>query len=135
MQSAVRGCAIIYATVVRGYPRGGAAADLLFCYHAVRSAASASVSPWASCAFGINSGAYMAEMHSRRNYRRRLRDRRKRAEVAWHLTEWRPCVFVVLPQAIKNILPAIGNEMIALAEGNRSGRLCGRAGSDSRRQT
>ena len=63
-------------------------------------------------AFGINSGAYMAEIirggidavdHGQTEAARSLGMSRIQAMVS-----------VVLPQAVKNILPAIGNEMIAL---------------------
>ena len=76
----------LYVTVVRGIP---VVVLLLIFYFVILRSADGIVT--GIVAFGINSGAYMAEINRMEAMR-----------------------FVVLPQAIKNILPAIGNEMIAL---------------------
>ena len=97
----------LYVTVVRGIP---VVVLLLIFYFVILRSADGIVT--GIVAFGINSGAYMAEII-----------RGGIAAVDWGQTEAARSLgfnrmeamrFVVLPQAIKNILPAIGNEMIAL---------------------
>ena len=97
----------LYVTVVRGIP---VVVLLLIFYFVILRSADGIIT--GIVAFGINSGAYMAEII-----------RGGITAVDWGQTEAARSLgfnrmeamrFVVLPQAIKNILPAIGNEMIAL---------------------
>ena len=97
----------IYTTVVRGIPV--TVLLLIFFYIVLVSAEGVVV---AIIAFGINSGAYMAEL---------IRSGinavdRGQAEAARSLgmSKWQSMYSIIFPQAIKNILPAIGNECIAL---------------------
>ena len=97
----------IYTTVVRGIPV--TVLLLIFFYIVLVSAEGVTV---AIIAFGINSGAYMAEL---------IRSGinavdRGQAEAARSLgmSKWQSMYSIIFPQAIKNILPAIGNECIAL---------------------
>ena len=62
--------------------------------------------------FGINSGAYVSE-----NIRAGIQSVDKgqmEAGRALGLSQMKTMVKIILPQAIKNVIPAIGNEMIAL---------------------
>ena len=68
--------------------------------------------PVAIVAFGINSGAYMAELI--RSGINAVDKGQMEAARSLGMSKWQAMRTVVLPQAIKNILPAIGNECIAL---------------------
>lgn len=66
----------------------------------------------AICVFGVNSGAYIAE-----NIRAGIEAVDKGQEEAGRslgFTYGKTMFLIILPQAIKNILPALGNEFIAL---------------------
>ena len=99
----------VYTTVIRGVP---VVVQLLIIYYVIFATVAVDKTFAAVLAFGINSGAYVAEivrsgiaavdpgqMEAGRSLGL------SRLQSAWH---------IVLPQAMKNILPAIGNEMIAL---------------------
>ena len=97
----------VYTTVIRGVP---AVVQLLIFYFLILKSSDGLVVGIVT--FGINSGAYVAELvrsgiaavdPGQMEAGRSLG--LSRLQSAWH---------IVLPQAMKNILPAIGNEMIAL---------------------
>ena len=97
----------VYTTVIRGVP---VVVQLLIFYFLILKSADGLVVGIVT--FGINSGAYVAELvrsgiaavdPGQMEAGRSLG--LSRLQSAWH---------IVLPQAMKNILPAIGNEMIAL---------------------
>ena len=97
----------VYVTVVRGVP---VVVQLLIFYFLILKSSDGLVVGIVT--FGINSGAYVAELvrsgiaavdPGQMEAGRSLG--LSRLQSAWH---------IVLPQAMKNILPAIGNEMIAL---------------------
>ena len=98
----------IYTTVFRGTP---VALQLFIMVFAVF--ASPGFKPYAAIlTFGINSGAYVSE-----NIRAGISsvdpgqmEAGRALGLSWRCTMLR----VILPQAVKNIIPAIGNEMIAL---------------------
>ena len=62
--------------------------------------------------FGINSGAYMAELM--RSGIASVDPGQMEAGRSLGMSRLQTTALVILPQAMKNILPAIGNEMIAL---------------------
>ena len=97
----------VYTTVIRGIP---VVVQLLIFYFLILKSSDGLVVGIVT--FGINSGAYVAELvrsgiaavdPGQMEAGRSLG--LSRLQSAWH---------IVLPQAMKNILPAIGNEMIAL---------------------
>ena len=63
-------------------------------------------------AFGINSGAYMAELV--RSGINAVDKGQMEAARSLGMSKWKAMVYIIFPQAIKNVLPAIGNEFIAL---------------------
>ena len=63
-------------------------------------------------AFGINSGAYMAELV--RSGINAVDKGQMEAARSLGMSKWQAMRTVIFPQAIKNVLPAIGNECIAL---------------------
>lgn len=63
-------------------------------------------------AFGINSGAYMAELI--RSGINAVDKGQMEAARSLGMSKWQAMRTIIFPQAVKNILPAIGNECIAL---------------------
>ena len=97
----------IYTTVIRGIPV--VVVLLLFYFVIMQSANSITVG---IVTFGINSGAYMAELM--RSGIGAVDAGQMEAGRSLGMSRLQTTVHVILPQAMKNILPAIGNEMIAL---------------------
>ena len=96
-----------YTTVIRGIPI--TVLLLVFFYIVLVSAEGIVV---AIIAFGINSGAYMAELI--RSGINAVDKGQMEAARSLGLSKGQAMVKIIFPQAIKNILPAIGNECIAL---------------------
>lgn len=98
----------IYTTVFRGTPVALQLFIMVFAVFAIPD-----FKPYAAIlTFGINSGAYVSE-----NIRAGISsvdpgqmEAGRALGLSWRCTMLR----VILPQAVKNIIPAIGNEMIAL---------------------
>ncbi len=98
----------IYLTVIRGTP---VVVQLLISFFIVFT--SAKDGTWvATITFGINSGAYVAEVI--RSGIMAIDRGQMEAGRSLGLTQYMTMKEIILPQAFKNILPAIGNEMIAL---------------------
>ena len=98
----------IYTTVFRGTP---VALQLFIMVYAVF--AFPGFKPYAAIlTFGINSGAYVSE--SIRAGIESVDKGQMEAGRAMGLTWTQTMIGIVLPQATKNIIPAIGNEIIAL---------------------
>lgn len=97
----------LYTTVIRGIPI--TVLLLVFFYIILVSADGVTV---AIIAFGINSGAYMAELI--RSGINAVDRGQMEAARSLGLSKGQAMAKIIFPQAIKNILPAIGNECIAL---------------------
>ena len=97
----------LYTTVIRGIPI--TVLLLVFFYIILVSADGVTV---AIIAFGINSGAYMAELI--RSGLNAVDKGQMEAARSLGLSKTQAMRKIIFPQAIKNILPAIGNECIAL---------------------
>ena len=97
----------LYTTVIRGIP---VVVVLLIFYFIVLVSSEGLVVGIVT--FGINSGAYMAELM--RSGIGAVDPGQMEAGRSLGMSRLQATVKVVLPQAMKNILPAIGNEMIAL---------------------
>lgn len=98
----------IYLTVIRGTP---VVVQLLISFFIIF--ATAKDGTWvAIITFGINSGAYVAEVI--RSGIMAIDRGQTEAGRSLGLSGAQTMSSIILPQAIKNILPAIGNEMIAL---------------------
>ena len=98
----------IYVTVVRGIPM----TVLLLIFFYILFASSDDGLAVAVITFGINSGAYMAELI--RSGINAVDRGQMEAGRSLGMSQLQTMRKVIFPQAIKNILPAIGNEMIAL---------------------
>ena len=97
----------IYTTVIRGIPV--VVVLLIFYFVIMQSANGITVG---IVTFGISSGAYMAELM--RSGIGAVDAGQMEAGRSLGMSRLQTTVHVILPQAMKNILPAIGNEMIAL---------------------
>lgn len=98
----------IYIDIIRGTP---SVVQLLIMWFIVMAKSKNGILV-ASLTFGINSGAYVAEIiragilavdHGQMEAGRSL-----------GLSKWQTMRYIILPQAIKNVLPPIGNEFIVL---------------------
>jgi His/Glu/Gln/Arg/opine family amino acid ABC transporter permease subunit len=98
-----------YINVIRGTP---VVVQLLIIYFAVFATTSLPRVTVASIAFGINSGAYVAELI--RAGIQAVDKGQMEAARSIGLSYPQAMVYIVIPQAIKNILPGMGNEVISL---------------------
>ena len=99
----------IYVTVIRGTPMALQLFIMAFAVFAIRGFPQVLI---AIIAFGINSGAYVAE-----NIRAGILSvdiGQTEAGRSLGLPSGTTLIKIVIPQAIKNVIPAIGNELIAL---------------------
>lgn len=99
----------VYTTVVRGIPI--VVLLMIFYYIILVSAEGITVG---IIAFGINSGAYMAELI--RSGINAVNRGQMEAGRSLGLSKMQTMRKIILPQAVRYILPAIGNEMIALVK-------------------
>jgi len=98
----------IYTTVIRGVP----VTVLLMIFYFIIIVSDTDGILTAIVAFGINSGAYMAELI--RGGINAVDKGQMEAARSLGLSKGQAMAKIILPQAVKNILPAIGNECIAL---------------------
>lgn len=99
----------IYLTVIRGTP---VVVQLLIIYFVIFGAVNVDKVLVAIIAFGINSGAYVAEII--RSGISSIDRGQMEAARSLGLSYSQSMRFVILPQAFKNVLPALGNEFIVL---------------------
>ncbi|HHY81489.1 MAG TPA: amino acid ABC transporter permease [Clostridiales bacterium] len=98
-----------YIDIIRGTP---VVVQLLIIYFAVFSSTSLPRTTVASIAFGINSGAYVAELI--RAGIQAVDKGQMEAARSLGLSYSQAMYYIIIPQAIKNILPGMGNEVITL---------------------
>ena len=98
----------VYTTVIRGIPM----TVLLLLFFFVLFVFARDGVPVAIAAFGVNSGAYMAELI--RSGINAVDKGQMEAARSLGLSKGQAMAKIILPQAVKYILPAIGNELIAL---------------------
>ncbi len=105
----LEGLATLYVDVIRGTP---AVVQLVLIYYAILGSSNLPKIVVASVAFGINSGAYVCEL-IRAGI---LAVDRGQMEAARSLgfSYSHSMIYIIIPQAIKNILPALANEFIVL---------------------
>ena len=105
----LQGICKVYITIIRGTPMALQLFIMVFAIFAIRGFPTIVT---AILAFGINSGAYVAE-----NIRAGILSvdiGQTEAGRALGLNSRVTLIKIVIPQAIKNVIPAIGNELIAL---------------------
>ena len=86
--------------------------QLMITYYIIFASVNVSKIFVAVCAFGINSGAYVAEIV--RSGIMSIDQGQFEAGRSLGLNYTQTMTKIILPQAVKNILPALGNEMIVL---------------------
>lgn len=101
--------ASLYLTIIRGTP---ILVQLLVMWYIVLKSANVDKVVAAILAFGINSGAYVAEVI--RGGIQSVDKGQIEAGRSLGLNQRDTMIKIVFPQALKNVLPAIGNEFIAL---------------------
>ena len=99
----------IYLTVIRGTP---VMVQLLIIYYVIFSAVRIDKIFVGILAFGINSGAYVAEIV--RSGIMSIDPGQFEAGASLGLNYPKTMLFIIMPQAFKNILPALANECIVL---------------------
>lgn len=99
----------LYVDIIRGTP---AVVQLILIYYAILGSSSLPKVLVASVAFGINSGAYMSELirGGIQAVDRGQMEAARSLGMSWPMAMIR----IIIPQAIKNILPALVNEAIML---------------------
>ncbi len=110
----------IYITIVRGTP---VVVQLLIIYFVVFGSVRISKEFVAILAFGINSGAYVAEIV--RSGIMSIDNGQFEAGRSLGLNYRQTMIHIILPQAFKNVLPALGNEFIVLM---KETSICGYIG-------
>jgi len=99
-----------YVTLIRGTPM---TVQLLIIYYVVFASAKANMAPYiAMFAFGLNSGAYVSEIV--RGGILSVDIGQTEAGRSLGMTSNQTMWHIVLPQAVKTILPSLGNELIVL---------------------
>ena len=98
----------LYTTVIRGIPM----TVLLLLFFFVLFVSARNGVPVAVAAFGINSGAYMAELI--RSGINAVDRGQMEAGRSLGLSKMQTMRKIILPQAVRYVLPAVGNEFIAL---------------------
>ena len=99
----------VYLTVIRGTP---VVVQLMIIYFIIFGSVDISKVLVAIIAFGINSGAYVAEIV--RSGIMSIDNGQFEAGRSLGFNYIQTMVFIVLPQAFKNVLPALSNEFIVL---------------------
>jgi len=104
----INGICQVYLTVIRGTPM---MVQLLIMYFVIMASSTNTILV-ATLSFGINSGAYVAEIirGGIMSVDKGQMEAGRSLGLSYVQTMW----YIIIPQAIKNILPALGNEFIAL---------------------
>lgn len=110
----------IYLTVIRGTP---AMVQLLIMYYVIFASTSMSKITVAILSFGINSGAYVAEIV--RSGIMSIDNGQFEAGRSLGFSYPSTMYYIIMPQAFKNVLPALANEFIVLL---KETSICGYIG-------
>ncbi len=109
-----------YVTVIRGTP---SILQLMIIYYVIFKSTNINIVLVGILSFGINSGAYVAEII--RAGINSVDKGQKEAGYALGLSYHQVMMHIVIPNAIKNILPALGNEFITLVKETSIGAYIG----------
>ncbi|MDE6764390.1 MAG: amino acid ABC transporter permease [Oscillospiraceae bacterium] len=99
----------VYLTVIRGTP---VVVQLLIIYYGIFASVTIEKMVVAVIAFGVNSGAYVAEIV--RSGIMSIDKGQLEAGRSLGFSYAQTMVYIIIPQAFKNVLPALGNELIVL---------------------
>ncbi len=111
---------VVYLTVIRGTP---SMVQLLIMYYVIFASTAVSKPLVAILSFGINSGAYVAEIV--RSGIMSIDAGQLEAGRSLGLTYGQTMYHIIMPQAFKNVLPALANEFIVLL---KETSICGYIG-------
>ncbi len=109
-----------YVSIIRGTP---STLQLMIIYYVIFKQTSINIVIVGALAFGINSGAYVAEII--RAGISSINKGQWEAGYSLGLNYFQVMRKIILPQAIKNILPALGNEFITLVKETSIGAYIG----------
>ena len=112
--------ATIYVNIIRGTP---VLLQLMIIYYVIFKSVNISIVLVGVLAFGINSGAYVSEII--RSGIISIDKGQMEAGYALGLNYSKIMRYIILPQAIKNVLPALGNEFITLLKETSAGAYIG----------
>ena len=110
----------LYVTIIRGTP---VILQLMIIYYVVFKSVNINIIIVGILAFGINSGAYVSEII--RAGINSISKGQMEAGFALGLKYGEVMRYIILPQAIRNILPALGNEFITLLKETSVGAYIG----------
>ena len=110
----------LYLTIIRGTP---AMVQLLIMYYVIFGSSSISKVVVAILSFGINSGAYVAEIV--RSGIMSIDNGQFEAGRSLGFSYGKTMWYIIMPQAFKNVLPALANEFIVLL---KETSICGYIG-------
>ena len=109
-----------YVNVIRGTP---VILQLMIIYYVIFKSVNINITLVGIIAFGINSGAYVSEII--RSGINSIDKGQLEAGLSLGLNYHKTMKLIILPQAIKNILPALGNEFITLLKETSVGAYIG----------
>lgn len=109
-----------YVDIIRGTP---IILQLMIIYYVMFKSVDVSVVLVGILAFGINSGAYVSEII--RSGIQSIDDGQMEAGYALGLKYNQVMSYIILPQAFRNVLPALGNEFITLIKETSVGAYIG----------
>ncbi len=110
----------LYVNVIRGTP---VILQLMIIYYVIFKSVNINITLVGIIAFGINSGAYVSEII--RSGINSIDEGQLEAGLSLGLNYHKTMKLIILPQAIKNILPALGNEFITLLKETSVGAYIG----------
>lgn len=110
----------IYVNVIRGTP---VILQLMIIYYVIFKSVNINITLVGIIAFEINSGAYVSEII--RSGINSIDKGQLEAGLSLGLNYHKTMKLIILPQAIKNILPALGNEFITLLKETSVGAYIG----------
>lgn len=109
-----------YVNIIRGTP---VMLQLMIIYYVIFKSYDISIIIVGILAFGLNSGAYVSEII--RAGINSIDKGQLEAGLTLGLSYQKTMIYVIIPQAIKNILPALGNEFITLIKETSVGAYIG----------
>lgn len=110
----------VYVDVIRGTP---VILQLMIIYYVIFKSVNINIIIVGILAFGINSGAYVSEII--RSGINSVDKGQLEAGLSLGLSYKKTMKLIIMPQAIKNILPALGNEFITLLKETSVGAYIG----------
>ena len=110
----------MYVEIIRGTP---VILQLMIIYYVIFNSVDISIIIVGVIAFGLNSGAYVSEII--RSGINSIDKGQMEAGLSLGLSYNKTMFYIIMPQAIKNIMPALGNEFITLIKETSTGAYIG----------